>query len=302
MALRIISRSERRFPAMGTHCHVIVEGGGRALLDHAQARIGVLEDLWTRFRPDSELSRLSASSRMRVGAESFALVTRALVGWRMTAGRFDPFLGRAIVAAGYDRDYAELVPGAAPGAPGDEPGSMVGFHRTRHPVQHLDRRSGLVVLSPGTEIDSGGIGKGLAADMVSAELIRRGAVACLVNLGGDLRVRGRRPDPWSIHLEDETGAGAEPVSVRLSAGGLATSSVMRRRWRRDDGTVFHHVLDPRTGRSIRSPFAAVTAIAPQGWLAEILSKALFLGPASLLAPHRAGAVRQRWDGTVEQLP
>jgi FAD:protein FMN transferase len=303
--LRIISRWERRFPAMGTDCHVVVEGGRIGLLDQAEERIADLEARWSRFIPGSELSLLSTDKFGRVSQDSFRLITTGLVGWRLSDGAFDPFLGEAIVAAGYDRDYASLQPAHSPATRLAAGRPHPGFRPTAAPVRQLQRRSGMVRLSPAAVIDSGGIGKGLAADLVSAELIAAGAQACLVNLGGDLRVRGTRQEPWQIAVADELARDRDALTIKLTAGGLATSSVTRRRWVTGSGEPAHHLLDPRTGRSTSGCAAAATAIAPFGWLAEVLSKCALLLPgpraARLAGRHNGAAVTQDWDGSVTQL-
>jgi ApbE family len=82
---------EHSFAAMGTTCHVVVHGRP-SLLEHAAARIAELERAWSRFLPDSEITRLNrAGSRpVAVGNDTFLLVSRAVESWRLTEGRYDP--------------------------------------------------------------------------------------------------------------------------------------------------------------------------------------------------------------------
>lgn len=291
--MQVTQRWERRFRAMGTDCHVVVVGGARQLTARSEERVRDLQAMWTRFEPDSEVMRLNRNGRGRVSEATWGLVTRGLVGRRVTGGRFDPFMVSQIVAAGYDRTFDDLE---------DQRTQPTG-PPPRMPVVGLDRRTREVRLAAGAQFDSGGIGKGLAADMISAELMDAGADACLVNLGGDLRVRGDKGSPWIIGVDSEAPDGPE-LSVRLAAGGLATSSRMGRQWRTDQGRA-HHLLDPRTGRSLRTDWAGATAIAPQGWVAEVLSKAILQQPRSLavrlVRRHHAGGFRQDVEGTVEQL-
>lgn len=293
----ITQRWERTFSAMGTDCHVVVVGGSRALTARAVDSVALLQHSWTRFDPDSEVMRLNRAGSGTVGPHTWALLTRGIVGRQRTAGRFDPFMVRQIVSAGYDRDFAEL--GDQDSAHRDAPPVVPAVPE---PVLELDRRRRYVRFAPGAQLDSGGIGKGLAADLVSDELMRRGAAACLVNLGGDLRVRGDKGSPWEIGVDSE-GPGPD-LSVRLAAGGLATSSSSRRVWRTPAGSA-HHLLDPRTGRPLRSPWAGATTIAPQAWVAEALSKAVLLTELSvarrLMRRHQGGGLVQDGSGGVERL-
>lgn len=286
----VTQRWERRFAAMGTQCHIVVVGGGRFVAARAEDRVAELAALWTRFEPDSEISRLNTAGRARLSEDSWRLVTAGIVGRQFTAGRFDPFMARQIVAAGYDRDFADLTVQEAERTTPASP----------RPVLELSRRHRFVRLAPGAAVDSGGIGKGLAADLVSAQIMAAGVDACLVNLGGDLRVRGDKGSPWQVGIDREV-PGPE-LTVRLLGGGLATSSTTKRTWRTSRGGEHHHLIDPRTGWPMRVRWAGATAIAPSAWVAEALSKALLLfgsAPASrLVRRHRGGGLLQDRSGGV----
>src|SRR4051794_29176352 len=101
---------ELRFPAMGTGAHVLLRGGEPHHLAHALARVCELEGRWSRFLPDSEVSRVNAAagSPVPVSSDTLLLAERALDGARLTGGRFDATLLHPLVAVGYDRDFALL--------------------------------------------------------------------------------------------------------------------------------------------------------------------------------------------------
>ena len=298
---------------MGTKCHIVVEGGRKGLLDVGVDRVRSLETDWTRFDAGSEVSRVNVAGPkgLHVSHDTFALFQVALAADSITAGACDSFMARDIEVAGYDRDFSGLR------SPNQDPGRAEagGAVRRRLSVREgarragirlLDRRRRLVRLPSGYAFDSGGIGKGLAADLVTQTLQEQGAVAVLVNLGGDLRVRGRpQQGGWEIGISDEVGSRQQEISVKLASGGLCTSSQTRRRWVHN-GQVFQHLLDPRTGGQLDSRWAAATVIAPQAWLAEALSKAaLQLNSGQLdrlLGRHFAGVIQQNWDGAVRQGP
>lgn len=295
----VTQRWEREFHAMGTDCHVIVIGGSRQLTTRAVDHVADLQARWTRFDSTSEVMTLNRAGAGSVSEATWQLLTKGLVGRRFTRGRFDPFMVRGIVAAGYDRDFADLT---------EQTERTERWKETRAvpavpmPVVALDRRRRWVRLADGAELDSGGLGKGLAADIVSGDLMARGATAVLVNLGGDLRVRGAKGEPWQIGVDSE-GPGSQ-ISIRLAAGAVATSSRSHRVWATADGEA-HHLLDPRTGRPLQGQWAGATAIAPSGWVAEVLSKTLLMLPAAaarrLVRRHWAGGFRQDPTGQVEQL-
>ena len=271
---------------MGADCHVRIVGADD--LVWAQDEVRRLEALWTRFA-DSELTSLNTSAR-EVDPDTRLLVERAVQGFDLTGGLFNPFLTDQIEAAGYDRDFDEIemapVRGASPGV---------------RPTVTIDGDR----VASSLPVDSGGIGKGLAADLVSTRLLQRGALGALVNLGGDLRCVGQSPgDRWNITIETPVPV-AEQLAIKLTDGAVCTSTPLLRRWRREDGEQMHHLLDPRTGVPMRTSVGSVSVIARQAWLAEVLTKALLLMPADqavpLLREHEAAALVVSADGTVEQL-
>ena len=268
---------------MGTWARVTVVGGPHGAVDHARRRIEELEARWSRFRPDSEVSRLNAAAGrpVVVSADTATLVDLALSGWRGTGGRFDPTVLGAVVDAGYDRSFDQLGSGDGPRVrSGLSPGAT---------AVAVDVRVGTVALPAGVGFDPGGIGKGLAADLVVAELLAAGAVGACVNLGGDLRAEG--DGPWAVDVADPFD-GDRPTLARLAfdAGGVATSSTLRRTWSQGDDRR-HHLIDPRTGRSATTGVAAVTVLTGDAWRAEVLAKAALLAGVDdgidLLASARA---------------
>ncbi len=277
------TQSSSRFRAMGSDVHVIVIGGPSGLDLDARARIDQLEHRWSRFLPESELSRLNrADGRpVLVSDDTRVAVAAAVEAWRATDGRFDPTVLAALEASGYDRDFALLEPDPR-AVTDDVPMPAPGCREIE-----IDHVVGAVTLPPGLRIDLGGIGKGLAADLVVDELIAAGADGACVNVGGDLRVRGTAPsaDGWVMDVEPMPG-----LRIALADGAVATSSVSKRRWRRE-GKPVHHLLDPRDGRPTVAGLVAVTLIASRAVAAEMLTKAAFvagrIGAATTI--ERAGA-------------
>jgi thiamine biosynthesis lipoprotein len=270
--------------AMGVE--LVVAGATRAELAAVATLFGEWERVFSRFRPDSELSRVNA-----LGAEAFVasplfvrLLRTALAAAAATDGLVDPTLGAALEAAGYDCDFAELrdAPASMREAP---PGSWRSV-RTTGPV---------VVRPPGTALDLNGVVKAAAVDEALALLAGPG----FVSAGGDLATRG-----------GTTVALPEGGVVRLAEGGLATSGTTRRRWRRG-GETQHHLIDPRTGRPSRSRWEQVTVAAGSALAADVAAKAAFLlssdGPDWLDARDLPGrfvaddgiVANSTWDRQVE---
>ena len=303
---------ERLSPVMGTTAHVIVTGATPSLADAALDRLAELEARWSRFRADSEISGINARPGVPVlvSRDTYLLVTRALEGWRLTAGRFDPTLLAELRAAGYDRSF-ELVsasgsPAEAPGLP--NPGGDDARRETRPGAGAIttDPVVGAVMIPAGVELDPGGIGKGLAADLVVEQLLAEGATGAMVSVGGDLRAEGVAPggDGWVVAVADPADEERLITTIRFDAGAVASTWRTRRTWSGVDGTPRHHLIDPATGRSATTGGAGVTVVSGAGWHAEVLAKAAFLaGPASgaqLLADHGVAGLVVGDDGSTTE--
>ena len=256
----------RTFKAMGTDVELLLEAepGERAesALDRAEEEFERLEQTMSRFRAESELSRLNRDGVITDASRDLVRVVElALDAREATGGLFDPTVHDSVVAAGYDRTFDEVAPDA-PAAPDASPARCAGGVR-------VDGRT--ILLEPGSHLDLGGIGKGYAVDRV-AELL---AVAgpCLVNAGGDLAVRG---GSWPVGVTDD-------ITLELTHGGIATSGRDRRRWIRD-GEERHHLIDPSTGLPATNTPLRVTVVAGSATAAEVAAKAAFLG-ADVDLPH-----------------
>ena len=287
---------ESRFSAMGTTAHIVVVGpGGDALIDRATMRIDELEMRWSRFIPSSEVSHLnSASGRpVRVSTDTVRLVEHGCAAWQLTNGAFDPTMTTQLIAAGYNQSFGDVVTGVA--TPGVAPG------RGCESVT-IDREAQTVTLPVGSGFDAGGIGKGLAADMMLAELVDQGAEGAMVNLGGDLAVAGRPPsgDEWIISVREPSISDALITTTRLVDGGLATSTTAKRRWATADGEA-HHIIDPATGMSSDHQPVLATVIAGQAWWAEAFATALLAShPSTLDNNESCATLLLRGDGSIER--
>ena len=195
---------ERIVEVMGTTAHVIVTGGRSGLVDRAVERLEELEARWSRFRSTSEISRLNdrPGVPVLVSNDTSTLIERALEGWRLTEGRFDPTLLREVRATGCAGPSSSSVRVmhrvAMPRPPGMRTASLAARRSSGRRADPAPPIVGTVWLGPEVQVDQGGIGKGLAADLVVDLLLAEGALGALVNVGGDLRAasrpRGRRVD------------------------------------------------------------------------------------------------------------
>ena len=241
----------------------------------------------TRFEPYSELSLLNAApvSRVPAGELMCRFVEAAIDAARATGGLVDPTLAPEIEAAGYDGDFTgepldiatslAFAPPPAPARP--DP-------RARWSRVSVDRVARTVNRPVGIRLDSGGVAKGLFADLAGEALADCPAYA--VDCCGDLRVGGADGYERPVEVTDPFGRGVLH-EFALSDAGIATSGIGRRSWIGPDGLPAHHLLDPSSGRPAWTGVVQATAIAPTAAEAEFRAKAALLsGPAT--APEWLG--------------
>jgi len=225
----------------------------------------------SRFRADSELSRINASPEreVRVTALLGRAISEALRGARLTRGAVDPTVGMALRLSGYDTDFAAMAADRGPIALVAE--RIPGWRAVRY---HDQTRT--LWLPRGVELDLGSTAKALAADMAAAAALKAaGEGGVLVSLGGDIAVAGEAPPGgWPIQVSEDSGASIsdDEETISINAGGVATSSTSVRRWTRG-GVVLHHIIDPATGLPTAGPWRTATVVAGSCVDANIASTA-----------------------------
>ncbi len=259
------------FEAMGTTVSLLLPQ------DDAAAGGALARDLFeqwertlSRFRPESELSRLNARAGEMVEVSPLLceVLAAALAAASATGGLYDPTLLHQIVAVGYARSFDELPRAQGPALdlaalrPGGDWRAVA-----------YDQAARTVRLPHGAGLDFGGIAKGMAVDATIALLREQGVATALVNAGGDLAVLGLPPgaEAWTLAVPGKDAQWTIP----LRRGALATSGIARRHWRQGDAER-HHLLDPRTGLPAASGLWSVTAVAERCAQAEVAAKAAFV--------------------------
>jgi thiamine biosynthesis lipoprotein len=231
----------------------------------------------TRFEPDSELSRFNRDPRERVRASG--LLRRLAVATREAGELSGGLVDATCIDAVEDAGYRTSLPADHRPAPA-EPGTSERRPAIPDPAASwrlvtVDEPSGEVCRPPGVRLDSGGLGKGLAADLMAELLAPCWSFA--VDCGGDLRVGGRSGAGRRVIV-----AGAEPgaapvAELSLARGAVATSGVRRRSWTAADGSTAHHLIDPGRSTPAQTGIVQATAIAPTALEAEVRAKAALLG-------------------------
>ena len=277
--------AERTFACFGTTCQVRLdrlEPGEEptALLEDVERTMRDWHARFTRFAPDSELSRLNADPRrtVPVSPTMARFVAAAREAAELTGGLVDPTLVGELEELGYTGDLGASLP--LPLVLAEAPPRQSGAGRPERRWRGLtvDLARSTVTRPPGLQLDSGGVAKGLFADLLGARLTDR--AAWVVDCGGDLRVGGTAGLARPVDVRSPFDADQLLHRLLLADGGVATSSIGDRSWRGADGLPAHHLLDPSTGRSAFTGVVQVTALAPSALQAEARAKAALLaGPA-----------------------
>ena len=261
--------AEATFAALGTTVHVVTGGDLDAAVAGVRAELDEIDRACSRFRADSDLSRVNdaAGTFVGVGATFLRALRVALDAAAATDGAVDPTVGEALRVLGYDRDFAAMD---RCGPPLLRVGPVPGWQ-----VVDVDPARGRVRVPAGVRLDLGATAKGLAADRAAVRASRAAAAGCLVGVGGDIAVAGDAPpEGWLVGVADSHRTPFEDAdeAVLLWSGGVATSSVTVRCWQRG-GEVRHHLVDPATGTSTTGPWRTVTVAAPSCVEANIGSTA-----------------------------
>jgi FAD:protein FMN transferase len=277
---RIDAPGSASWEALGTTVVLrLAERGGLPRAREAVAsELDAIDRACSRFRPDSELSRLNARGGgvIRIGpllAEALAVALRAA---ELTGGDVDPTVGRALELAGYDRDWRMLPapPRAGTELPGSAP-AMTMRLRSGWRAVRLDRASSTVRIPRGVRLDLGATAKAWAADRAALAAASACGAGALVALGGDIATAGRAPAAgWPIRVTDDhrSPPSAPGQTIAIWDGGLATSSTAVRRWSHG-GREQHHIIDPDTGAPKTDTWRTVSVAAADCTEANIATTA-----------------------------
>ncbi len=269
---------------MDTFCAITVvspsKEEAREAIEAGFAEIKRLEILLNYFSPDSELSAINKSAgimAVKVSSETADILSKTLDISKVTSGAFDPSIAPVIKLWKFSKGASEnAVP---PGGLIKEALRLVDYTRI---VMSGSQEVFLPV--KGMELDLGGIAKGYAADKAVDAIRSRGISAALVAIAGDIRGYGVNPsgNGWKVGIQNPRPAGASErpwedvfAVLYLRDRAISTSGDYQRFFMQD-GKRYHHLLDPKTGYPADSGLISVSVIAPEGYLADSLSTAVFI--------------------------
>ncbi|MDQ1294387.1 MAG: FAD:protein transferase [Actinomycetota bacterium] len=277
--------------ALGTYVQLVVHPAAtlREALPLANTVLEAVDASCSRFRADSDLSRVNRRPGTWVGVDPLlvGVLRTALAAAEDSRGLVCPTLGVHLRTLGYDRDLAEVRAGG--GSPDHGPAAVPPpvLPEAWRSIEIRDRSA--IRIPVGVELDLGAVGKAHAADLIAARLPGRLGCDVLVSLGGDVAVGTLDTNlthPWQVEVSEvpvtgsatadgflrQAGTGTPVDVVPLPAGGIATSTILRRRWSHG-GRQAHHLLDPRTGLPVRPRWRTASVLADRCSTANAASTA-----------------------------
>ena len=280
-------------PTMGTAYRVSVPqrlsaDESETVRARVEAALDLVDTLMSTYRSESELSRfnvIGAGEWIDLSPDTATVIGEAMRVGSVSGGGFDVTVGPLVDLWGFG-------PANGNGVPSDEAIADASA-RTGPDALQFDPVRGLISKRrSGLGIDLSGVAKGYAVDRVAAGLDALGFESYLIDVGGELKARGRKADGslWRIGIE-RPAAGERQVQrvVEVAGATIATSGDYRNFFERD-GRRYSHTIDPRTGRPVQHSLASVSVVSHRAMSADALSTAMMV-----LGPDEGLALAERLD-------
>jgi thiamine biosynthesis lipoprotein len=226
-----------------------------------------IENLFSKYKPESEVSKLNNTGKLKASPETFYIIKKAKEFWRQTDGAFDITVAPLVDLWGFtDKNY---------NLPKDEEIKNILSCIGSDKIILQDEDNVVKFSFPGIKIDLGAIAKGYALDCAAKRLKEKGINSCLINAGGQVYCLGRKfGRPWKIAIKDPRG-GKFKGYLELADKSVATSGDYEQFFLKNNKR-YAHILNPKTGYPADAQVLSVTVIAADGLTADALSTAIFV--------------------------
>ena len=233
----------------------------------AQNEINRLDKLLSVQKENSEIFKLNQSKKMTVSEDTLTLITRSKELYTLTDGKFDISCEPLIREWGFYSGLENKVP------------SQKAIETALEGVgaEHIKIKDSTVTLDKNSSLDLGGIAKGYASHKAAEILKDNGVTSALMSLGGNVRAVGSKPDgeSWSVAVTDPDDNSKSIGTLKISDKAVVTSGGYQRYFE-ENGQIYHHIIDTKTGYPADSGLKSVTIVSDDDALADALSTALFV--------------------------
>lgn len=289
---------------LGTFCTVnLYEDGSDSLYQLVFDRLDEIDSEFNLNNPDSELNKINNAagvSEVQVGDDLALVLETALYYAQKSDGAFDPTIGPLVRLWGINTPDAKV-----PSQDEIENAlSLVDWKKVQ--LKKSNAKTTVFLEQPGMILDLGGIAKGFAADQLCSILKEKKVRRALIDLGGNILVWGSKKDgtPWKVGIKNPCDQTLEPPVVLKVRGGMSVvTSGLYERYFEQDGNIYHHILNPKTGYPVQNGILSSTVVSPSSMTADALSTTSFLlGPEEFGKKFDEAVVFVKSDMTVQASP
>ena len=260
---------KKTFFAMDTYMTVTAYGeNAETAAEKVSRKIAELDSLWSATNESSEIFRIDHGSgdALEISAETADILQKALEISEFTGGALDCTIYPVLTEWGFTTGEYHI--------PDDE---KIAELLLRTGYEKISLSGNILTVPEGMQIDLGAMGKGQASEIAAKILRENGVEHALIDLGGNIRTVGTKPDGsnWRLGLRDPFGDGNIGI-IEISEGAVVTSGGYERYFVGDDGKKYSHIIDPDSGRPAESGLASVTIVGNDAALCDGLSTAMFV--------------------------
>ena len=289
---------------LGTVCTVnLYEDGSDRLYDLVFECLDQIDSEFSLNNPDSEINKINEAAGknpVEVSADVSRVLEAALYYAEKSDGVFDPTIGPLVKLWGINTPN-ERVPSQEEI---EKKLSLVDWKKVQ--LEKSNDKATVFLEEPGMILDLGGIAKGFAADEICSILKKEKVKRAIIDLGGNILVWGNKPDgtPWKVGIKNPYNEALDPpVILKVEGGTSVVTSGVYERYFEQDGIVYHHILNPKTGYPVQNGLLSSTVVCSSSMAADALSTTSFLlGPDVFEKLFDEAAVFIKSDMTVQAPP
>lgn len=252
--------------AMDTVMNLRIYSDDEEVLSNAETEIIRIESLLDRGNENSDVYAINKYKSVKVSDETAYVIKRALEMSLRTDGAFDITIAPVMDLWGFYGNEFNV--------PSDKELQYalesVGYNNVSLNINNVQ-------ITDNAAIDLGGIGKGYASDKIAELFKNNGIDSAIISLGGNVHAIGKRPDGelWTVGIADPRDTSKHIGRLKVSDKSVITSGGYQRYFERN-GVIYHHIIDPETGKSANNGIVSVTIVADSGIMADVLSTSLFV--------------------------
>lgn len=259
---------------LGTVCSIrLIEGGSAKTNDEIFERLRQIEDRMSANKDGTEIAAVNAAAGgpapVKVSADTFYVISKALEYAKLTQGAFDPTVGPLVKLWNIGSEGAKVPPKDAIAAAV----KLIDYRKVEMDPNNLTVR----LKAPGMRLDLGAIAKGYSADEIAAICERHNVKAAVIDLGGNVLVYGAKKDgsPWRVGVQDPKSDRGEYLGLVTGKSMTVVTSGIYERFFIENGVRYHHILDTKTGYPANNGLVSVSIVAGRSIDADGLSTSVF---------------------------